>query len=143
MATIVRSGTLRGVLKELDFRLDGFGEQQYLTEAMSSAKQILLLLFMRPGDYPSMPELGINISKEIRYKDLDVITGGKLRQDIMNQIKTYSPNVGLEDLTIHSTNYKGQFILIMDFQLVAEQTISIALTENRKRSIIDFKVEFG
>ena len=141
MATKVISGTAKTVLKELDFDVDGFGEQKYLTEAQSSAKQILMLLFLRPGDFPSMPNVGIDISRAVRYKNMDVLTGGKLKQDITEQIKTYCPDVGLQDLTIYSTQYKGEYVLILDFKLEAEKTISVALTTNSK-SLINYKVEF-
>lgn len=134
--------TTSTVLKELDFDLDGFGEQKYLTEAQSAAKQILMLLFLRPGDYPSLPDLGINISKEIRYKYMDVITGGTLKEKITTQIRKYCSNVDMKDLTIYSTKYNGQYIVILDFELQAEKTITIALT-HVSNSLLNFKVEFN
>lgn len=130
------------VLKELDFELDGFGEQKYLTEAQSAAKQILMLLFLRPGDYPSMPDLGIDIPRQIRYKNLDSVTGGTLKENITSQIRKYCSNVDLKDLTIYSTKYMGQYVVILDFELQAEKTISIALA-HVTNALVDFKVEFN
>lgn len=134
--------TTSTVLKELDFDLDGFGEQKYLTEAQSAAKQILMLLFLRPGDYPSLPELGINISKEIRYKYMDVITGGSLKERITTQVRKYCSNVDMTSLTIYSTKYNEQYIVILDFELQAEKTITIALT-HVSNSLLNYKVEFN
>lgn len=130
------------VLKELDFELDGFGEQKYLTEAQSAAKQILMLLFLRPGDYPSMPDLGIDIPRQIRYKNLDSVTGGTLKENITSQIRKYCSNVDLKELTIYSTKYMGQYVVILDFELQAEKTISIALA-HVTNALVDFKVEFN
>lgn len=130
------------VLKELDFELNGFGEQKYLTEAQSAAKQILMLLFMRPGDYPSLPDLGINISKEIRYKYMDDIVGGALKEKITTQIRKYCSNVELEDLSITSVKYRGQYIVLLDFKLKAEKTITVALTHVTS-SLLNYKVDFN
>lgn len=130
------------VLKELDCDIDGFGEQKYLTEAESAAKQILMLLFLRPGDYPSLPDLGINISKEIRYKDMDDITGGTLKEKITSQIRKYCSNVDLVEMTITSVKYMGQFVVLLDFELKAEKTITVALT-HVSSSLLNFKVEFN
>ena len=79
MKTVLASGSARQVLKELDFDVDGFGNQKYLTDAESAAKQILIMLFLRKGDYPSMPELGIDISKYVRFKNMDMVNGGALK----------------------------------------------------------------
>lgn len=141
-STGATSNSTTTILKELDFELDGFGAQKYLTEAQSAAKQILMLLFLRPGDYPSMPDLGINISNEIRYKYMDVITGGTLKEKITTQIRKYCSNVDLVDLTIYSTKYDGQYIVILDFELQAEKTISVALT-HVSNSLLNFKVDFN
>jgi hypothetical protein len=129
-------------LKELDFELDGFGEQKYLTEAQGAAKQILMLLFLRPGDYPSLPKAGINISRDLRYKQMDLIVGGALKEKITDQVQKYCPNIELEEVKIYSTKYKQQYIVIIDFLLKAEKTISVALTQVSS-SLINFKVDFN
>ena len=129
-------------LKELDFELDGFGEQKYLTEAQGAAKQILMLLFLRPGDYPSLPKAGINISRDLRYKQMDLIVGGALKEKITDQVQKYCPNIELEEVKIYSTKYKQQYIVIIDFLLKTEKTISVALTQVSS-SLINFKVDFN
>ena len=127
--------------KELDFKLDGFGKQKVLTEAESMYRQLLLLLLLRPGDYPSMPEMGINISKEIRYKDMDYVLGNTLKEKIVTQIRTYAPQIELLDLNIWYSRFKGEYYVILDFILAAEKTISIALTRKNAK-VLDIRVEF-
>lgn len=127
--------------KELDFCLDGFNRQKVLTEAESAYRQILILLFLRPGDYPSLPDMGINISKEIRYKNMDHVAGGELKERIVEQIRKYAPQVDLIDLNIWTARYKGEYYVILDFELQAEKTISIAMTR-KSTQILDIKVEF-
>lgn len=128
--------------KELDFDLDGFGRQKVLTEAESAYRQILLLLFLRPGDYPSLPEMGINISKEIRYKNMDYVLGTTLKEKIVDQIRKYAPQVDMVDMNIWNSRYKGEYYVILDFELQAERTISIAMTR-KSTSLLDIKVEFN
>lgn len=142
MKTVLASGSARQVLKELDFDVDGFGNQKYLTDAESAAKQILIMLFLRKGDYPSMPDLGIDISRYVRFKNMDMVTGGALKERITTQMNQYCPGVQLKDVVVYATKYKGQPVLIIDFEVEAEKTISIALTQATKKKTINFKVDF-
>jgi len=128
--------------KELDFDVNGFGRQKVLTEAEAAYRQILLLLFLRPGDYPSLPEMGIHISKRIRYKNIDYVTGTTMKEEITKQIRTYAPQVELVNLDIWSAKYKGEYYVILDIELAAEKTLSIAMTR-KSTSLIDVRVEFN
>ena len=59
---------------ELTFGIDNFGKQNMLSKSESVAQVLINLLFMRPGQMPSLPHLGINI-KQYLYKfeeDIDV-----------------------------------------------------------------------
>lgn len=129
--------------KELDFKLNGFGRQKVFTEAEAYARQLVTLLFMRPGDFPSIPKLGINITKEVRYKNMDYVTGGALKEKIMEQIRTYADQIDVVDLSIDSVKYKGQYYVLFNFQLQAEKTITIAMTKNKISSLFDYRVEFN
>ena len=127
--------------KELDFNINGLGKQKVLTEAESAYRQLLLLLLLRPGDYPSKPEMGIHISKRIRYKNLDHIVGGAMKEDIIHQIREYAPEIDMVDMNIMQARYKGEWYVILDFNLVANKTISIAMTR-KSTKLLDIKVEF-
>lgn len=129
--------------KELDFKLNGFHRQKVFTEAEAYARQLLTLLFMRPGDYPSLPEMGINIPKEVRYKNMDYVTGGALKEKIMKQIREYASQIDVKDLSIDSVKYKGQYYVLFNFQLQAEKTITVAVTKNKVSSLFDYKVDFN
>lgn len=128
--------------KELDFCLNGFGKQKVLTEAESSYRQILLLLLLRPGDYPSIPDMGIDISREVRYKNMDYALGNGLKEKIVNQIRRFAPQVDMIDLNIWCSRYKGEYYIILDFELEAERTISIAMTR-KSTKMLDIRVEFS
>lgn len=128
---------------ELDFKLNGFGEQKVFREAEAVYHQLLLLLFFKPGDYPSLPKMGVNISKQIRYKRLDYLVGNSLKELIMQQIREYLTQIDVEELNIWSSVYKGEYYVILDFILSAEKTISIAMTRKSSSNFIDVKVEFN
>lgn len=127
--------------KELDFSINGLGKQKVLTEAESTYRQLLLLLLLRPGDYPSKPEMGIHISRRIRYKNLDHVMGGSLKDEIVRQVRKYTPEVDMTDMNIWQARYKGEWYVILDFELLANKTISIAMTR-KSTSLLDIKVEF-
>ena len=129
--------------KELDLALDGFGQQKYLTEAQSSARQIVQLLLMRPGDMPSIPDAGINISRVLRFKDMDVITGSSLKENISEPIRKYCPSIDLSEVTVYSTTYQSQYVVIIDFEVQAETTISVALSQATGSLFTDFIVDFN
>ena len=130
--------------KELDFDKNGFQDQKFLSEAQGYAKQILMLLFMRKGDMPSMPDLGVNISRRVRYKDMDMLTGGELKEDITNQLRKYAPSIPLEEVQLYSTKYKGQYIIILEFSLTAEKVKNITMALARTSdTLINYKFDFN
>ena len=59
-------------IAELDFSLDDFHNQKVLRGADAYARLIQRLLFMRKGTYPTIPDMGIDISS-YRFADLDVV----------------------------------------------------------------------
>lgn len=126
----------------MEFDINGLGKQKVLTEAESYYKQLLLLLFLRPGDYPSLPDLGVNISKEIRYKNMDHLTGGYLKDKIVTQIRKYAPEIDLQDMNVLQAKYKGEWYLILEFHLLAQKTISIAMTRRPTALGLGVTVEF-
>ena len=130
--------------KELDFDINGFQDQKVLSEAEGYANQILMLLFLRKGDYPSDPTIGINISRRMRYKDMDMLTGGELKADITNQIRRYAPSIPLDEVNLYPTKVQGQYIILIEFILTAEKVKKITLALARTSStLINYKFDFN
>ena len=60
------------IKNEVDFGFDNFGKQKILSNKDSIAQLFRNLLFLVPGQLPSLPHIGINITKYI-YKLVDDI----------------------------------------------------------------------
>ena len=104
--------------KYLLLDIDDFRRQKVVTAAQGYANQILTLLSLKRGDIPSIPDAYIDISKALRYKDMDLITGGALKERIVDKIRTYLPEVPLDSLNeIKDTNiihmvYDNKFYIL-------------------------------
>ena len=99
-------------IAELDFSLDDFHNQKVLRGADAYARLIQRLLFMRKGTYPTIPDMGIDISS-YRFADLDVLTAGDLKNTIQQQCDTYIEHVPIQDISI-STVKKISIAMLQD-----------------------------
>ena len=127
--------------KYLLLDIDDFRRQKVVTAAQGYANQILTLLSLKRGDIPSIPDAYIDISKALRYKDMDLITGGALKERIVDKIRTYLPEVPLDSLTIYCVKYRGQDLVLMDFKLTTEQVITIGAVNSASDSnLVNFKI---
>lgn len=124
--------------------IDDFQKQKVVTAAQGYANQILTLLSLKRGDIPSLPDAYVDISRELRYKDIDLITGGALKEKIIDKVRKYLPEVPLDDLTIVSIKYKGQDLIILDFKLTTKQVISVgAVNSSIDSNLVNFKIEIN
>lgn len=102
--------------KEMDFSIDDFGRQKYLTSVESIGNIILNLFFMRPGAYPSMPELGININS-VLYGFSDEIDVDEIKNKLQTQCTELLPYLILGDIRVFIQNIKGQDVLMITIQV--------------------------
>ena len=99
-------------VNEMDFNLDAFNNQKVYVGALAYAHRIKNLLFMRPGDIPSIPEAGLNI-QSIRFQDMDVLATGELKEKISTQISLYvyditTDNIDISEVIVVSNGSKIQ-----------------------------------
>lgn len=83
------------------------------TEAM--ARVILNLLYLKPGNYPNSPEMGINI-KQYQFEFLDNSTISEIEANINEQIQTYLADsiigyVEIKKLTTEEETIKRTIII--------------------------------
>ena len=100
-------------ITELDFSLNAFRQQKVLTDDEAYARMISRLLLMRKGTYPTEPGMGINLGA-YRFRDMDSILAGELKEVIMAQISAYIPGITIEDVTVSKQKYRNDFILYID-----------------------------
>ena len=98
--------------KELDFGLNNFGKQTVLSEEDTIAQLILNILFMRPGQMPSMPHIGINI-RQYLYSFEENIDVELLKNKISSQCSTIIPYIDIDNLKVFVVDYRGESILMI------------------------------
>lgn len=127
-------------INEMDFSLNNFNEQKIYTGAMAYAHKIKNLLFMRPGDFPSMPEMGINI-QSIRYQSLDDLVAGELREKLSDQITKYIMSLPVENIEVSAMKANGDYFLILKFTLTETEQIVYAVQQSKGQLVnFNFKI---
>lgn len=107
--------------KEMDFALDNFGKQKYLSSVESIGQTILNLFVMRPGNIPSMPELGININQYI-YNLTDEIDVDEIKNKLQQQCSELLPYLILGEIRVFIQEIKGQDVLMIALQIETDQS---------------------
>lgn len=101
------------LIGELSFSLDDFRQQKVLYDGEAYGNMSKRLCLMRKGTFPSDPNMGIGIDT-YRFHDLDILTGGPLKDEIYNQHITYIPSLTIEDIQLSTLKYRGAWILYID-----------------------------
>ena len=89
------------------FGLNSFGKPKMYSETQTLANNILTVLFGKPGSFPSMPELGMNIQDTLysHYDDFDEET---FKEELTDQCSAFDDVVsdGQFDIIKSSTTDK-------------------------------------
>ena len=137
MAELVTKGPVE--IGELDFSLNSFNQQKVLRGVYAYARLIDRLLRKRKGTNPSEPNMGIDLDS-YRFMAIDTLVAGTLKDNIMNQISTYIPDLPLSDVNIDAIRIKGDTVLYITISLLDQSTKINAAYLQRKRNIIGTKV---
>ena len=124
-------------VNELDFKLNNFNEQEAYTGTLAYAHKIKNLLFLRPGDHPSLPEMGLNI-QSYRFKAIDDLVSGSLKEKISDQISTYVMDLPIENIDISTGYYNGDYYLILSIYLYQEDAEIVYGIQQPKGEIVNF-----
>jgi len=103
-------------LKEVSFGLDNFGKPKMLSIKESIVQVIMNVLFMKPGCFPSMPWIGINI-KSYLYMMEDEIDIDTLKSDIYEQCSAVIKYVEIDSVEAYFTSANGSAVLIINIPI--------------------------
>ena len=122
---------------EMDFNLDSFNNQKMYKGTMAIAHRIKNLLFLKPGDLPSMPDAGINI-QGYRFQSIDAILSGELKEKLSDQITKYITDIPSDNINIDLSQYNGEYYLLIRFSLYqTNQDIIFGMAQS-KNDIVNF-----
>lgn len=128
---------MASIINEFDFCLDNFEDQKIYTGAMAYAHRIKNLFFMRPGDFPSLPEAGINI-QSYRFKAVDDLLSGSLKEQISKQLSAYIADIPVENINISTASAKGQYYLIISIVLYQVNSTIIFAIQQGNNDLVNF-----
>ena len=98
------------MLNEVAFGVDNFGKQKILPTKDSIAQLIINILFLRPGQLPSLPHIGINF-KQYLYAHIDDIDTGALKEELSYQCSELTPFIDMSGIQIVPLEYQGRTTL--------------------------------
>ena len=128
--------------KELGLGTNAFNKPVEYTGYKAWCQLILNLLFLRPGTYPSIPEMGIGI-QDYDYEFLDDVKEN-IQSNIEGQIKTYLPNIPLDSIELQSVDYNGRRILMIVINLIDNgQTVTSVVASEITNKLIDFEISWN
>lgn len=97
---------------EPSFGVNTFNQAKYKNETQSIASSILALLFGKPGYFPSIPDLGINIQDTI-YMFWDEIDETALKAQIAAQCEDFQEYIDDGSLDVIKSSYNEQPLLLI------------------------------
>lgn len=112
------------------FGVDSFNNPKVLSEAETIKNNILTLLFMRKGSYPSIPELGIGI-QDYLYQFFDDIDTEDLTHKIASQCTEFIPSVSSGSLKVKKTHQRTSNGPVPVLLIVVPASI-----ENNEKSLV-------
>lgn len=118
---------------EPNFGLDNFGRAKYANETEAIANAVLNLLFGKPGFFPSMPNLGINI-QEILYSFWDDVDTSALKARIAEQCSEFADYINSGSLDVQKTMYNNQplLLIVLPTKVIdGKETLSIGITKDK------------
>ena len=128
--------------RELGLSLDSFAKPLEMSDATAWSQLMLNLIFLQPGTYPSIPEMGVGI-ENYQYDFVDEVIS-ELSASIITQQQTYLPDIPLSGLKISQMELKGQPVLVIQMYFTTKEgsyTNAIALN-TRNRKFLDFEVSW-
>jgi hypothetical protein len=116
------------------FGANVYNKPKVLTEPQTIVNNILTLLFGKPGFYPSIPSLGINIQQYLYTFD-DDFDVDFLKSQLAIQCKDFVEQISDGSFDIVKSSYKGNPLLIFVIPTIITNTSSnllLGVTVNEK-----------
>lgn len=120
------------------FSINDFGNPRVLSTMESFVTDIMMILFGKPGFYPSIPSLGMNI-QQYMYKFDDEISTEDLKVKLAKQCDDFSDEIDTGNLDIVTTKYKGNLMLIFILPVINDSKhvqLSLGITTNTRGELV-------
>lgn len=120
------------------YGVNDFNRPKVLAEDETYVNNLLMILFGKPGFYPSIPYLGMDVGSML-YMFEDEINVDKIKTDLAYQCLDFLPLIDNGDLDVVVTTYKGRTMIIFQLPIIYKKkttTLTVGVTLNDKGQLI-------
>lgn len=120
------------------FAVNDYQKPKYLSERESKIFDILMVLFGKPGFYPSIPTLGMNIQQYL-YMFEDEVSAEAIKSKLVEQCEDFDNDINTEELDVITTVYKERLMIIFILPLINDTnkvSVALGVTTNTAGEII-------
>lgn len=111
-------------LSEVGFGVDSFGKPKILSEKESLLQIVFNVFVAKPGNYPSMPEIGIDIGSRILYLTEDRMEIEQLQIDIRDQLIMVIPGEKIGDVIVGVRTINGEVVVVIKVPIVDDSGVN-------------------
>ena len=128
--------------KELGLSTNVFNKATEYPGKTAWFQLILNLIFLRPGTYPSIPNMGVGL-QDYEYEYIDDVKDN-IRNKIEEQVNLFLPDVPLASVEVTSVEYEGKTILLIVISLEDNgQIVTGAVASEVTNHLIDFEISWN
>lgn len=120
------------------FAINDYNKPKILTNLQTYVNNVLLLLFGKPGFYPSIPSLGMDIQKYLYMFD-DEINVDEIKNILVKQCNDFLPEISSGEFDVLKTVYRDRILLIFKLPIIddtASKEVAIGVTTNTRGEIV-------
>lgn len=103
------------------FGVDEFDQMKIYPSDETIVRNLLLILFGKPGFYPSIPSLGMNIQQYL-YSFEDNMDTTLIKAKLAYQCKDFLPLIQDGSMDIYTTRSKGNPVLVFALPVIHDNT---------------------
>ena len=120
------------------FGVNDYQKPKVLTEMETVVRNILMVLTGRPGFYPSIPDLGMDIGQYL-YQFPEDIDENEIKQELANQCNEFLPMVESGDIDVQKGNYHNHTVLVFILPVINDterRDVALGVSVNDKGEFI-------
>lgn len=138
MATVIVNTIDRSVGQDPTYGINNYNLPKILSETESYARNVLTLLFGKPGFYPSIPTLGMDIGQYL-YKFIDEINVSEIKNKLISQCEDFVPEVETGALDVELKVLQDRPVLIFTLPVIRDDNavaVVLGVTINNKGELV-------
>jgi len=120
------------------YGVDVFEETKVLSESQTMVNQVLMILLNKPGFYPSIPWLGMDVQQYL-YTFAEDIDDLNIKAKLATQCKALLPDIQDGELDVYSIDYEGHPLLIFTLPVLVDESnsmVTLGITVNDKGEMV-------